>query len=168
MPISLGDYSYIGDGTREYFNPTVTVGKFCSIADNITFCGEVNHSWVGNNKVVSTFPLHRVFPGCLIQNAVCRGKIIIGNDVWIGADSYILDGVTIGDGAIIGAKAVVAKDVPSYAVVVGNPAIVKHYRFNKQQRDKLLEMKWWDWEPEIIKARVEDMQDVDLFIQKYG
>ena len=51
-----------------------------------------------------------------------RGDTVVGNDVWIGQNATILPGVHIGDGAIIGANAVVAKDVPPYAVVVGNPA----------------------------------------------
>ena len=48
--------------------------------------------------------------------------IVIGNDVWIGANSVILDGVKIGEGAIIGAGSVVTKDVKSFAIVAGNPA----------------------------------------------
>lgn len=52
----------------------------------------------------------------------------IGDDVWIGARAIILPGVSIGDGVIIGAGAVVAKDVPPYAVCVGNPARVARLR----------------------------------------
>lgn len=50
------------------------------------------------------------------------GKIIIGEDVWLGGNSTILMGVKIGDGAVIGAKAVVNKDVPEYSLVAGVPA----------------------------------------------
>jgi len=53
---------------------------------------------------------------------------IIGNDVWIGARSIILDNVTIGDGAVIGSGSIITKDVPPYAVVVGANKIIK-YRF---------------------------------------
>jgi len=49
-------------------------------------------------------------------------------DVWVGANTVILDGVTIGKGAVLGASSVVTKDVPEYAVVVGNPAKVVKYR----------------------------------------
>ena len=55
-------------------------------------------------------------------------KIKIGNDVWIGANVTILKGITIGNGAVIGAGTVVVKDVPEYAVVVGNPGRVIKYR----------------------------------------
>lgn len=57
----------------------------------------------------------------------CR-KVVIGKYVWIGARATILPGVTIGDGAVIGAGSVVTKDVPSCAVVGGNPAKVVKYR----------------------------------------
>lgn len=58
------------------------------------------------------------------------GGVTIGNDVWIGTNAIILGGVKVGQGAIIGAGAVVAKDIPSYAVVVGNPARVVKYQFS--------------------------------------
>lgn len=55
-------------------------------------------------------------------------KVIIGNDVWIGARVIILPGVKIGDGVIIGAGAVVTKDIPDYAIVGGIPARILKYR----------------------------------------
>ena len=68
----------------------------------------------------------------------------IGNDVWVGARSIIMDGVTIGDGAIVAAGSVVAKDVPPYAIVGGAPAEIIKYRFPQEIIDRLLEIKWWD------------------------
>lgn len=66
------------------------------------------------------------------QGSTVREKVIIGNDVWIGARVVILPGVVIGDGAVLGANAVIAKNVPEYAVVVGNPARVIKYRKNEK------------------------------------
>lgn len=63
-----------------------------------------------------------------IQGTSPARPVTIGNDVWIGADVTILGGVTIGNGAIIGTRAVVTKDVPDYAVVGGNPAVILKYR----------------------------------------
>ena len=53
--------------------------------------------------------------------------IRIGDDVWIGAGAIILPGVTIGEGAVVGAGAVVTKDIPPFAIVVGNPAKIIRY-----------------------------------------
>lgn len=68
----------------------------------------------------------------------------IGNDVWIGDGVFIKNGVKIGDGAILGARAVVTKDIPPYAVAVGCPAKVIKYRFDKEIIDELLKLKWWE------------------------
>ena len=57
-----------------------------------------------------------------------KGDIVVGNDVWIGYQSCILSGVTIGNGAIIGARSVIKGRTP-YAIVAGNPAKFVRYRF---------------------------------------
>ncbi len=62
------------------------------------------------------------------QQSHIKKQITLGNDVWIGANVTILKGVTIGNGAVVGAGSVVTKDVPDYAIVVGNPANVIRYR----------------------------------------
>lgn len=81
--------------------------------------------------------------------------INIGNDVWIGIESTIMDGVTIGDGAVIGAKSLVTKDVPPFAVVGGIPAKIIKYRFAPEIINKLLEIKWWDLSDKEIEAKME-------------
>lgn len=94
----------------------------------------------------------------------CRGDIIIGNDVWIGANVTIMDGVTIGDGAVVAAGSIVIKDVPQYAIVGGNPAKIINYRFPKEQRKALAEIKWWDIpEADLQKLNI-FTSDVDDFI----
>lgn len=71
----------------------------------------------------------------------------IGNDVWIGHGSFIKAGVTIGHGSIVAAHSVVVKDVPPYAVVAGNPAVVKKYRVAEKYIQPLLDLNWWDFAP---------------------
>ena len=64
-------------------------------------------------------------------------QVIIGNDVWIGSHATFLAGHRVGNGVVIGADAVVAKNVPPYAIVVGNPARVIKYRFDPETIRKL-------------------------------
>lgn len=75
-----------------------------------------------------------------------KGDIVIGNDVWIGRESVIMPGVTIGDGAIVAAYSVVTKDVPPYGVAGGNPATLLKRRFDDELIKLLLRLKWWDFE----------------------
>ena len=79
----------------------------------------------------------------------------IGNDVWIGARSLVMDGVTIGDGAIVAAGSVVAKDVPPFAIVGGAPAKLIRYRFPQEMIDRLEDIKWWNLPDEQITEKVE-------------
>ena len=83
------------------------------------------------------------------------GPTEIGNDVWLGSGATILAGVRIGHGAVIGARAVVAKDIPPYAIAVGNPAQVLRLRFREDTIQRLLDLAWWNWELERILANLE-------------
>lgn len=72
---------------------------------------------------------HRHARGATIHSQPVDARPIrIGRDVWLGANSIILAGVTIGDGAVVAAGAVVREDVPAFAVVAGVPATIKKYR----------------------------------------
>jgi acetyltransferase-like isoleucine patch superfamily enzyme len=146
----LDDFSYIG--LFAFINNT-QIGKFCSISMNFK-------SGLGTHptKLMSTSPifyskkyaLKKTFKFQKEVHFKEYEKISIGNDVWIGADVIIMDGVKIGDGAIIGAKAVVVKDVPDFAIVGGVPAKIIKYRFSDDIINKLLEIKWWEWDEEKI------------------
>ena len=79
------------------------------------------------------------------ESDIERTKLTIGNDVCLYHNAIILPSVKrIGDGAIIGAGAVVTKDVPDFAIVVGNPGKVIRYRFSKETQSKIKASKWWD------------------------
>lgn len=91
-----------------------------------------------------------------------KGDTIIGNDVWIGQNATILPGVHIGDGAIIGANSVVGSNVEPYSIVVGNPAEVIRYRFDKDLTELLLKFKWWDKPVEEINELIPILTSSDL------
>ncbi|MFA7074977.1 MAG: CatB-related O-acetyltransferase, partial [Endomicrobiaceae bacterium] len=91
-----------------------------------------------------------------------KGDIVIGNDVWIGYESVIMQGVHIGDGAIIGTRAVVTKDVPPYTIVAGVPAKPVKKRFDDKTIDKLMAIQWWDWSPEKVKEKLHLIMNGDI------
>lgn len=159
----LGAYSYIA---RNADINNCEIGKFCSIGPNFC-CGQGIHPTNG----ISTSPM---FYSTARQNGVSlcqKGKVQefkrvrIGNDVFIGANATVLDGVQIGDGAVIGAGAVVVCDIPPYAVAVGVPAKVVKYRFDEDTIASLLERKWWDDPADRLSAIEESFWDVNGFLQ---
>ncbi|MBJ3726845.1 CatB-related O-acetyltransferase, partial [Salmonella enterica subsp. enterica serovar Corvallis] len=80
------------------------------------------------------------------------GNTVIGNDVWIGSEAMVMPGIKIGHGAVIGSRSLVTKDVEPYAIVGGNPAKKIKKRFTDEEISLLLEMEWWNWSLEKIKA----------------
>lgn len=160
--IKIGEYSY-SDGPVNFVlvnsEDYISIGRFCSIASGVTIFGGGEHFL----ERVTTFPLQVLFtqvnPNQGNVDATTKGKTIIGNDVWIGQGATILSGVKIGNGVVIGTKAVVAKDIPDYAVVVGNPGQIIRYRFSRDTIAHLLEQKWWNWD--IAKIR----DNIDLLYQ---
>lgn len=163
----------IGRGT--YGNPTITtwgegtqveIGAYSSIARGVQiFLG-------GNHRIdwVTTYPfsVFNLSGRKISGHPQSKGNIHIGNDVWIGRDAVILSGITIGDGAVIGTQAVVTRDVPPYAIVAGNPAKLIRMRFSDDVIQKLLEIKWWDWDDQKIERYIPLLlsDDINLFIDQ--
>lgn len=153
---TIQSYSYIG---RNSLIQNAEVGKFCSIANDV-FIGLGSHPI----EYFSTSPLFYKKENTLNIQLVEKDlqfeeykKIIIGNDVWIGARAIILDGVKIGNGAIIASNSVVSKDVPSYAIVGGVPAKLLKYRFELEKRSMLEASQWWKWDIEEIKEKITEL-----------
>lgn len=151
---NIGKYTY-GKPTIYDWNDgsTLAIGNYTSITNGVVILlGGGGH----NPDFVSTYP----FPsrpklwGKHKEYKIKNGSVAIGNDVWIGYGVIILPGVAIGDGAVIGAGTVVAKDIPPYSVVVGNPVKVIRKRFTEKEIEKLLDIKWWNWPVAKIKENV--------------
>jgi probable biosynthetic protein (TIGR04098 family) len=146
----IGDYS-IGLPTIRFWNDgsRLIVGRYCSIAAGATFVLGGQH----HTGRLTTFPLGAAFGSIQAEELPhSRGDIVVGSDVWIAANATVLSGVTVGDGAVIGAGAVVVDDVAPYAIVFGNPARPIRKRFPDHVVERLLQLKWWDLEPERVRA----------------
>lgn len=145
--------SYVGAFTYSGINTTINwtkIGKFCSLARNVDI-GGFDHDY----HKVTTMPEFRFQQllsggGTIPKKEIHKDYCEIGNDVWIAAGAQILHKVRIGDGAVIGGGAVVTHDVPPYAVVAGVPARIIGYRCAPEFIEDLLEIKWWDWDLEMI------------------
>lgn len=127
---------YGGEGIierRAYIHPFISIGYHSGIGINamvhgITIIGD--NCMMGANVTIYTtnHAFERTDIPMWKQGFQESRPVVIGNDVWIGGHVIILPGVHVGDGAILAAGAVVTKDVPPYAIVAGNPAVVKKYR----------------------------------------
>lgn len=138
------------------------IGAFTSIASGLRIVSG-QHPGVGSPDIISDFPFFEHRWGEWPPSDMGFG-VVIGNDVWVGEDVHILDRVYVADGARIGAGAVVAKDVPAYSTVVGNPAAETGLRFRPEQIAALLRIAWWDWPDEKIKESLPEMQKVHTFL----
>lgn len=116
--LKAGRFVYIGSGCIIYSQ--VTIGEFTMLANNVSIIGgDHNYQKVG-------IPI--IFSG-----RGRRKQTYIGSDCWIGANSIILCGVTIGDGSIIAAGSVVTKDVEPYSIYGGVPARKIKDRFSSEE-----------------------------------
>lgn len=162
----IDDYSYVSTNA---FIISTKIGKFCSIGPNLS-CGWGVHPV----HTLSTSPVFYSTKGQAGSTFSKKDKIVeslnieIGNDVFIGINVTILDGVKIGDGAVIGAGAIVSKDIPPYAIAVGSPIKIIKYRFEPDVIEKLLSIKWWDFDHENLQKVEENFFEIDNFIKKYS
>lgn len=164
----IGEWTYGSPEILDFDDGgTLKIGRFCSISEGVTILlgGEHCYDWV------TTYPFSAV---CIDARSFqghprSKGPVVIGNDVWIGYRATILSGVTIGDGAVVGAGSLVAKSVPPYSLVAGNPARLVRYRFSDEQIAALLRIRWWDWPIEKIREGWPLLlrNDVGSFIRRY-
>ncbi len=154
--VHVGLFSYMNTGM---LRSGVYIGRYCSIGRRVTV-GAARHpvDWLTSHPFVRDaryrppgldFPSH---------------PTTVGNDVWIGDNALVMEGLTIGDGAVIGASAVVTHDVPPYAVVAGVPARILRYRFAEAARARLLALRWWQYHPRhLVGVPADRLEDALAF-----
>lgn len=126
--VEIGEYTEIKDYVIIQSFGKVVIGSYCQLNPFVVvYAGDV---FIGNNVMIA--------PHCMISSGnhdykqiekpmrfagnLTKGPIVIENDVWIGANVTITDGVRIGEGAVIAANSCVVKDIPPYAIAGGAPA----------------------------------------------
>jgi acetyltransferase-like isoleucine patch superfamily enzyme len=118
--LHIGSNTYIQSGCiLNAFVSSITIGANCMIAPHCAFM-PYQHGFTDADRPMREQPL------------TSRGDIVVEDDVWLGLNVCVMDGVTIGRGAIVGAGAVVTKDVPPYAIAGGIPAHVIGFRNERQ------------------------------------
>lgn len=167
---TLGDYSYVvNDGEIIY----TTIGKFCSIAAMVRI-NPGNHPMWRASQSHFTYRASAYFEGAKDEAEFFDWRrahpVTIGHDVWIGHGAIILPGRSVGNGAIVAAGTLVTKDVPAYAIVVGNPARVLRPRFEAAIANRLQALAWWDWSHDHLRDALEDFRhlSVEAFLTKHG
>lgn len=168
--------SFVGRGTQISKKATLNftkIGRFTSIGENVSVV-------IGNHPTHTFASTHPAFYSSMCQagftfteksifreHSSVNEKYVceIGSDVWIGNNVLLINGVKIGDGAIIGAGSVVTKDIPPYSIAVGSPARIIRKRFDDAIIDKLLDMKWYNWDMDKIEKHAHLFDDVNKLIE---
>ncbi|CDZ80265.1 Virginiamycin A acetyltransferase [Candidatus Rubidus massiliensis] len=174
--IFIGDYTYFDNSGQaadkfeennvlynyDFSKVKLVIGKFCAIAAQTRFIMTGDHKL----DAISTYPFpifgHGWESAFNVYDLPVKGDITVGNDVWFGYDSLVMNGVTIGNGAIIAARAVVVKDVPAYSIVAGNPAKVVKMRFDDKTIERLQKIAWWDWKIEKISKHLQELCHLNI------
>lgn len=172
---SIGAFSYLSGGFFYHSH----IGRYCSFANQIHM-GQGNHpmSWLSTHpfqyqkaifNVNKHFEYFQEYENDKLLNTVAPdeikpGKTVVGNDCWIGTGAYLKNGIEIGDGVVIGAKSVVTKNVPPYAIVAGSPAKIIRYRFSESIISSLMHIQWWKFAP--WQLRHIDFSKIDTAIDQ--
>lgn len=170
LEVEMGDYSYVvNDSDIAY----ARIGKFCSIAA-MTRLNPGNHPTWRASQSHFLYRASAYFPGEEDEADFFQWRrdqqLTMGHDVWIGHGAVVLAGRSIGTGSVVAAGAVVAKDVPPYAIVAGVPARIVKWRFPEDIAARLQALAWWDWTHDQLHAALPDFRSlaIEAFLEKHG
>jgi len=147
---SLGSFSMVGSTINKL---DFKAGRYCSIAAGIKFQGLrhpieylTTNSFIFGSRaaVVQTFLNDNNEQKFSYPN-FHKKPPIVENDVWIGQDVLLNDGIRVGNGAVVASNSTVTKDVMAYEIVGGNPAKLIRKRFDDETIDLLLQTEWWNY-----------------------
>lgn len=166
----IGLCSYIGANC----NINGKIGRYTCIASNVCVVQ-------GRHPVDKFVSVHPMFYSIQKQNGYTYVEkncfeefkyvdtsnhcVLIGNDVWIGANVLLMSGVKVGDGAVVAAGSIVTKDIEPYAIVGGVPAKKIRSRFEKKQIDYLKKIEWWNRSEDWIKNNAQSFKNIDYFVE---
>lgn len=170
LPLRFGAFSYSHSALALH----AEIGRYCSFGADIAWM-KGNHpmEWVTTSPFAyDVVPLSGVQAFFADAGATYRHRdliapefrVDIGHDVWIGDGAMLGTRLKIGHGAVIGARSLVLKDVPAYAVVAGSPARILRYRFPEPLIERLLALEWWRYAPDVLQAV--DMTDPERFVEE--
>lgn len=129
----------------------IDVGRYCSIAGGLKIFGERHFpDWISTSPRFLS-PGYHGLDGDFSARERKRRRIVIGNDVWIGAGVTLSNSVTIGDGAVVAANATVVKDVLPFEIVGGIPAKRIRFRFDEETMARISRLRWWQYRKEDLR-----------------
>lgn len=179
----VGRYTYGYKGLLNSYPMAVSIGRYCSINPTARIWNNHPMDYITTHPFLD-YPMFyrweeyetrraytrqygKYFHNSAFENSPLRDnrEVVIGNDVWIGANVIILPGVKIGDGAVIAAGAVVTGDIEPYAVAGGVPAKIIKYRFTQEEISLLEQIKWWEWSEEELEKNMELFYQPEKFLE---
>lgn len=136
------------------------VGRYCSISMGLRFTVSVHPMNLLTTSAMTFRPrnrLYKPFQTPSLRDFAADFDVAgekpyptIGHDVWIGTGVTMNMGINIGTGSVIAANSTVTKDVPPYSIAGGNPGKIIRTSIHPETAEKLLESRWWEFDPEYL------------------